>query len=389
MFRVSRFQALMKGLSRSQFDAAVARHGGDRYSKGFGCWDLLTAMVFGQLSDASSLRQLEAGFNAQSAQHYHLGTRAVRRSTLADASAKRSPAVFEEVARQLMAQVGRGLRKQGQELLYLLDSTSITLKGRGFDAWTGDNATRNTQGLKLHVLFDAATQAPIQQSITAANINDLNEGRTLPLQAGATYVFDKGYCDYNWWASFDRNKAFFVTRFKSNARLGVVQTRPVPEEDRAVVLADELVEFTNKAPGGGRRNTYTRPLRRITVAREGDKPLVLATNDLERPAGQIARRYKDRWQIELFFKWLKQHLRITQFLGRSENAVRIQILCALITHLLLALYRKASGSRASLWDLMGTLKVALFQRPEVERAVAERRRRHQQELQARQAGLFA
>lgn len=389
MFRLSQFQAVMKGLSRGFFDAQVRQHRGDRYSKGFGCWDLLVAMVFGQLSGASSLRQLEAGFNAQHAHHYHLGTRALRRSTLADACGKRPIAIFEATVRQLMTQVGRKHRQHSAELLYLLDSTSITLKGPGFDGWTQASRTRRTQGLKLHLLLDAHTQAPISQSMTLPNVNDVTEGRRLSLEPGATYVFDKGYCDYQWWSRFDAQGAVFITRFKRNARLEVIEQQAIPAEDRSWVLADETVRLSNRHPSGGRRNPYTQPLRRITVGRDDQPPLVLATNDLTRPAADVAARYRDRWQVELFFKWIKQHLRIKQFLGRSENAVRLQILCALIAYLLLVLYRKACGSHQSLWHFLGAIKVSLFQRPQVEAMAAERRRRDRSLIAATQGVLFA
>lgn len=389
MFRLSHFQALMKGLPRGYFERQVEQHRGDRYSKGFRCWDLLVAMLFGQLSGAASLRGLQSAFNAQSAHHYHLGTRALRRSTFSDACRTRPAAIFEATARLLMTQVGRKLRQQSEELLYLLDSTPIPLAGPGF-AWTEGRSTRRTRGLKLHLLLDAQTQAPVSQTITPANVNDVCEGRRLPLAPGATYVFDKGYCDYQWWARIDRQGAFFVTRFKRNARLAVVEQRAIPAADQALILTDEIVHLSNRNPGGGRcRAPYPQPLRRIRVAREGKAPLVLATNDLGRPAAEIAARYRDRWQIELLFKWIKQHLQIKQYLGRSENAVRIQILCALIAYLLLALYRRGTRRSGTLWEFLSAIRPALFQRPEVEAAMDDRRRCEQRELARIQRSLFA
>ena len=390
MFRISRLHEIMKALPRGTFERIVDRHQADKHSKGFGCWDQLVAMVYAQLSGASSLRVLEAGFNSQGTHHYHLGTAPLRRSTLADANGKRKAEVFTEAARLLIAQAQRRLRREGEELLYLLDSTSITLKGPGFDAWTLDNRTRNTQGIKLHVLYDAALQAPIQHSLTPPNVNDIDAGAKLPLEPGAVYVFDKGYCDYNWWNRIDTNEALFVTRFKRNAALTVERALSVPAEDAEVVLKDEIVRFANRHPRGGRKNPYDRPLRRVTVARpDHDQPLVLATNDLVSPASTIARRYKDRWGIELFFKWLKQHLKIKRFLGRTENAVRIQILTALIAYLLLALYRKVRGFTGSLWSLLAEVRATLFQRPGIESVLYRRRRNALIEIASRQAGLFA
>ncbi len=390
MYRISRFHQIMKALPRGTFDRVVRTHQADKHNKGFGCWDQLLAMVYAQLSGASSLRVLETGFNSQRTQHYHLGTAPIRRSTLADANGKRNTDVFSDIAKLLMSQAQRSLRRESEELLYLLDSTSISLKGPGFDAWTSENSTRNTQGIKLHMLFAGNEEIPVQHSITAPNVNDIDEGRKLAIEPDAIYVFDKGYCDYNWWHRINEQKARFVTRFKRNASLEVVCTQPIPAEDVSTVLKDEIVRFANKHPRGGRKNHYAIPLRRITIARpDHDQPLLLATNDLASPASAIARRYKDRWGIELFFKWIKQHLKIKRFLGRSENAVRIQILTALITYLLLSIYSKTQQYAGSLWLLLAEVRATLFQRPTIETERYRKRRDALLELAARQGGLFA
>ncbi len=380
----------MKALPRGAFDRVVQTHQADKHSKGFGCWDQLIAMVYAQMSGASSLRVLETGFNSQHTQHYHLGTSPIKRSTLSDANSRSKTEVFADTAKLLMSSASRGLRRESEELLYLLDSSSISLKGPGFDAWTSGNSTRNTQGIKLHVLFAGNEKIPVQHSITAPNVNDIDEGRKLSIEPDAVYVFDKGYCDYNWWHKIDEQKSQFVTRFKRNAALSVERTLPIPLQDAAIVLKDEIVRFANKHPRGGRKNHYANPLRRVTVARpDHDQPLLLATNDLVSPASVIARRYKERWSIELFFKWIKQHLKIKSFLGRSENAVRIQILTALITYLLLAIYRKAQSYCGSLWILLAEVRATLFQRPAVETELYRRRRNNMAEFAARQGGLFA
>jgi putative transposase len=390
MFRISRIQEVIKGLPRDGFDRLVRAHEADKHSKGFGSWDQLVAMVYGQLAGVGSLRELESGLNSQYTHHYHLGCSAVRRSTLADANAKRNPAVFEAVVQGLMARVQRTARRDVRELLVALDSTSLTLKGRGFDTWTAGPRTRNTQGLKLHVGFAIKPQAPISQSITAPNVNDIEEAVKLPLAAGTRYVFDKGYCDYNWWHRIDQAKARFVTRFKRNAGLTVVRLRRVPRAAQGLIVSDEIVRFTHRHPSAGRRNDYRKPLRRIVVARpHHPDPMVLATNDLKSPAMTIAEHYQARWQIELFFKWIKQHLRIKSFLGRTENAVRIQILTALISYLLLALYRQGQRLTHSLWTVLGELRATLFQRPGIE-AHWYRKRKHEHEQFAQlQPSLFA
>lgn len=373
MFRISRIQSLLQNLPRGTFQTIVERYGADRYTKGFDCHSVLTAQVFGHLSGSRSLRELETGYNAHPGQHYHLGTGPIRRATMADACARRNPAVFEDLVKVLMAAASRSVRRQVQDGLLLLDSTSFTLSGRGFE-WAQASRTRHTQGLKLHLVYDLGRSTPVLQEITAANVNDITQAAGIPLRRGATYVFDKGYCDYNWWARFNEHDVRFITRLKRNARVALVEARAVPEQDAAMILADELIRFSNPHPGGPRKNTYNAPLRRVTVHRpDHDTPLVLVTNDLTRSATEVAACYKARWQIELFFKWLKQNLRIKAFLGRSENAVRIQILCALVAYLLVALYRQAHAATRPMLRVLDELRVGLFQRPTVEAAVERRR----------------
>jgi len=378
----------MKGLPRSSFDQLVKKHKADKYCKGFGPWQHLVAMIYAQLSGAEGLRPLEAGFNQHVAQHYHLNARRVRRTTLADANETRSLAVFNDTANWLISQAAGTLSKQAKDLVYLLDSTSITLKGREFDRWTLDNANRNTQGIKLHLLLDAQGKTPAWQMMTAPNVNDVTAARAVPLQPGALYVFDKGYCDYNWWHCIDQAQATFVTRFKRNANVVTEKILDIPAEAAEKILADELVRFKNKTPGGKRRNRYEKQLRRVTVARPGAAALVFATNDLQSTAIEIAQRYQERWGIELFFKWVKQHLKIKRFLGRSENAVRIQVLTALISYLLVELHRRQSSPQQSMWECLCVVRATLFQRAETEISGYRRRRREMTEIAQLQPSLF-
>lgn len=388
MYTITTFLELLKGLPRATVDRIVARRDSDKYSKGFGHWQQLIAMLYGQLSDAPGLRALETGFNLHRSHHYHLGTGPIKRSTLADANSKRSDAVFNDIAVWLMGQVSRQMRRDSAELMYLLDSTSLTLKGSEFDSWTLENRTRNTQGIKLHVLLDAASEVPQWHSFSAANVNDVQLARNVPLCEGALYVFDKGYCDFGWWNEIDRAGARFVTRFKRNAGLTIVEDRTIPADAAGVVLKDQIVHLKHRHPGG-RANQYNRPLRCVTVSRP-DKatPLVLATNDLTSPAKEIAQRYKERWGIELFFKWIKQHLKIKKFLGRSENAVRIQVLTALISYLLIALYKQRHAIKDSLWECLTQVRATLFQRPNNEDSRYRRQRQRQMEMNQLQSCLF-
>jgi putative transposase len=381
----------MKGLPRGTFDQLVQRRNADKYCKRFGHWDHLIAMLYAQLSGATGLRPLETGFNSHLAHHYHLGTSSIKRSTLADANENRPDVVFSDTAAWLMGKVSRKLRQESKELMYLLDSTSLTLKGREFDKWTLTKRTRNTQGMKLHVLYDAQAEIPAWHSFSAANVNDIERAVDLELEANALYVFDKGYNDYNWWHSIDEAGARFVTRFKRNAGVKVERSLDIPEGAEGTVLADEIVSFKHKRPGGHRINLYHgKNLRRVTVARpDKNTPIVLVTNDFKSSALEIAQRYKERWGIELFFKWIKQHLRIKQFLGRSENAVRIQILTALISYLLVALFNETNGLKKTLWDCLCLVRATLFQRPESEASTYRRRRREEQLMTKNQGCLFS
>ena len=385
MFSLSRIGQAFQHLPRGAFDKIVEKHRADRYVKRFGSWDLLVAMVYGHLSGVRSLRELEAGFNQHRNHHYHLGTGAVSRSTLAEANARRNPEVFAELVRLLIQQAGRAVRSERREMLYLLDSTSIALRGRG-SHWAQAMATR-TPGLKMHILLASEQQLPVHQSITAANVNDVEEGRRLLIEPGATYVFDKGYCDYGWWSRINSQGARFVTRLKKNGAVRIEEHRAIGPED-SHILSDSSVSFVHRGNRGGHRNLYEGVLRRIEVQRPEEEPLVLVTNDLISPAAEIAHLYKQRWGIELFFKWIKQHLKIKRFLGESENAVRIQLLTALIAYLLVILANAVQGCARPLKSVLDELRTGLFLRPVEELSRWRRRRREQALLNAVQPGLF-
>jgi putative transposase len=369
MYSISRIQEVLQAVPRGAFDRIVCERGANRHVKKFGCWQHLVTMLYAQLSGAGSLRQIEAGLNSHRNHHYHLGIGNVRRTTLDDANRTRSPEVFARLLQVLIQQAGRSLRAEREELLYLLDAT-----------YCGN--------LKLHLLLDANGQAVADASITSATINDIVQAKQLGLQSGCTYVFDRGYCDYNWWHAIDQAGSRWVSRFKRDAAIAITRSHAVPSQD-IDILSDCTVEFTLKRPRGGHRNLYTAPLRRIVVARDNAAPLVLATNDLQSPAAQIAALYKRRWQIELFFKWIKQHLQIRRFFGRNENAVRIQLLTALIAYMLVLLLKAVSGRPETLWMLLAQLRAGLFQRPRTEESYYRKRKRAQEELAAVQPSLIS
>lgn len=327
-YRTSIFRELLKPISRRWFAGVVARHAGDAYDKSFGSWDHLVALVFGQLGGAESLRGLETFWNAHAHHHYHLGVGKMARSTLSDANRRRPPAIFLETFEMLAARADRAVRREGAEMLRLIDATPIPLgKLISWAQWNG-----RIRGLKLHVVYDPVADVPRRAAITPANVNDVAEGKKVPIEAGATYVLDKAYCDYRWWTEIDTAGAVFVTRQKIGARFRCVRERPLrPRKGDGFTIVDDCeVKLVSKG-----NSRLPIPMRRIRLKRDNGSRLTLLTNDLARSAVEIAALYKARWQIELLFRWIKQHLKIRKFLGHSDNAVRLQIVAAMIAYLLL------------------------------------------------------
>lgn len=205
---------MLQALPHQLFKAAVKRGGADRYAKQFTSWDLLITLIYGQLVQAKSLRTLATASQSLEPHRYHLNAKNMVRSTLCDALSKRSSEPFRLACEHLLQGVGRKQRKSLDATITLIDSTSISLRGPGFDEWTSATKTRITQGLKVHVAIDPRQTAPTYVNITATNVSDLSDALTMPLEAGMTYVFDKGYCDYNWWYQINQLGSFFVTRLK-------------------------------------------------------------------------------------------------------------------------------------------------------------------------------
>jgi putative transposase len=327
-FAPSIFAKLIEPINRRQFKEIVARHGGDAYDKSFTSWDHLLTLIFAQFSAADGLRGLEASWNANSQHHYHLGTDRVVRSTLSDANKRRPVAVFADTFNLLARQLDRQMRREGMAMLRLIDSTPVPL-GKLCD-WAKSNG--RIRGLKMHVVYDPKDDRPHILDITDANVNDAQIGRTASLEAGATYVFDKGYCHYGWWAAIAAAKASFVTRPKTNMRLAIVRKRRsrTKQGDGFTILDDHEVSLASKGD-----SKLPIRLRRVRLKRETGDTITLLTNDLRRSAVNIATLYKGRWQIELLFRWIKQHLKIRKFLGNNDNAIRLQLFAAMIAYALL------------------------------------------------------
>jgi hypothetical protein len=325
------------------FDQLVEAHAADWRIRHLTTKSQFIALLYGQLEGASSLREIEAGMENHKSRLYHLGACAPRRSTLADANAVRPCAVFGELFAVMAARAHRPLRRALAETTYLTDSTGLRLDGRSLD-WARFSA--KVCGVKLHLVYDADADRPIYAAITPARTNDITAAQAMPIEPGATYVFDLGYYDYAWWKKLDEAQCRIVTRFKRNTPLGVIEELPVSQD--GPILSDRI-GYLPQRQGGGRHNPMQDAVREVRVKTETGKVLRILSNDLDATATEIAELYKRRWAIELFFRWVKQTLRITRFLGASENAVKIQIAVALIAFLLLRLAQ--AGQKAILSPL--------------------------------------
>lgn len=356
------FSRLLEPLDRRMMRRAVDKHDGNRgVGEGDGAWTCqrhLKTLLFAQVAGLTSLREMTQALAARPSALYHLGLRPPKRSTLSDASAARPAGVFGDVARHLMGALGRKLRGEGHDLIELIDASPIPLRDERL-AWPERDS--RTRGLKLYAHYDGAAQCPVVFELASPRCADLSFAREQVLKAGVTYVFDKGFADYGWWQQICAANATFITRLKANAHRREVCEVQGPF--KAPIIAERRLKLGHKAPRGGADNAlYPTALREVVVAREGKAPMILVSNDFDRSPEQIATLYKQRWQIELFFKWLKQNLKIKQFWGRSENAVKIQLYVALIAFLLLRWLKGAAASahKGSLKDLAARLKCALF-----------------------------
>jgi putative transposase len=335
------FQQILKPLTQELLQECSRRFQSDYDCEKFLTWHHLQTMIYAHLNEIKSLSTLEVAINSQK-----IGINCeVKRSTLSDANQRRPAEWFLWILKKLMHFLPRKLRSNINKIVKILDSSPIQLKGRGYDEWAKEFATRRCQGLKLHVEYDLQIEFPTQISTSYPNYNDSSMGNKWPIIAGAVYVFDKGYYDFNWWWSIHKKQAFFVTRLKKNAAICVQENKTNISE---TILEDGSFKFKNKRPRGGKINSYQENLRRVTVYREDKSPLVLVTNLLDVSADIIAELYKARWEVELFFKWIKQNLKLKKFLGKSENSVKIQIVTAIIAYLLVQIYKNNSGDNRRL-----------------------------------------
>jgi len=354
--RNSVFHDLLKRVPWTAFDGLVAEHGGDAGTRSFTSRQHLTALLFAQLSGASSLREIEATMASHQGRLYHCGAVAPKRSTFADANRNRDFRVFSGLFEAMLAGASRGFRRKMADAVRLIDSTGLRLAGIGAE-WA--RFSTDVFGAKAHVVYDPDFGRPVYHAVTAANVNDISAAKAMPIEAGATYVFDLGYYDFGFFSELDALGCRLVTRFKANTPLNEPREMPLPPG--TTVLSDRI-GFLPARQAMNRKNPMQDAVREIVVKTEAGETLRLLTNDLDAPAQEIADLYKRRWQIELFFRLMKQTFRITKFVGRSENAVRIQIAVALIAFLLLRALQQISKDAYGFLELVRLVRANLMHR---------------------------
>jgi hypothetical protein len=359
------FHDLLKHVPWAEFARLVEAHGADTRVRRLTTKSQFVALLYGQLSGASSLREIEAGLESHETRLYHLGATPARRSTLADANALRPSGMFAELLATMMQQAHRGLRRSLDGATYLIDSTGLRLNELSA-GWARFSAM--ACGAKLHVIYDPDADRPIYSVVTAAKVNDITAAQAMPIEPGATYVFDLGYYDYGWWAKLAQAQCRIVTRFKSNTPLTLVEELPVPEA--GPILSDRIGHLPARQ-AKSRRNPFQDPVREVRVATDTGKILRILSNDLDASAQKIADLYKRRWAIELFFRWVKQTLKITKFLGTSENAIRIQIAVALIAFLLLRMAQAAQKTIQSPLAFARLVRANLMHKKRIDRLLQQ------------------
>jgi len=355
------FHGLLKHVPWHKLDQSVEKHGADSLSRKLNTKRHFIALLYGQLSGASSLREIVTGMASHETRLYHLGAAPAKRSTLSDANAERPWQVFGELFTQMLKQAHRGLRQATQDAVRLIDSTSVRLS-RLSEEWATFSA--GVCGAKVHVVYDPDADRPIYFAVTAANVNDITVAKAMPIEAGATYVFDLGYYDYAWWARLDDAGCRLVTRLKKNTPITLVHENRVPENSS---LLSDCIGYLPARLANSRKNPVQVPVREIQVRIDTGKVLRIVTNDLDAPAEEIADLYKQRWQVELFFRWVKQTLKVKHFIGVSENAVRIQIAIALIAFLIMRMAQQTQKIVRSPLTFARLLRANLMHRRPIDR----------------------
>lgn len=350
------FSQLTGYLPQRVFDGFVKNHNGNKYVKHFTCWNQLLCMLFGQLTNRESLRDLIVALDAHSGKSYHLGLgKSVTRSNFAKANEVRNSKIFEDFAYHLIS-IARELHSSEdfkiKGNIYAFDSSTIDLCLNVF-WWAKFRKAKG--GIKLHTLYDINTQIPAFLHITAANVHDVKAMDELVYEAGAHYIFDRAYLDFTRLYKIERCSAYFVIRAKSNTKFRRMYSNKV--DKLTGVRCDQI----GKISGFYTSKDYPAKLRRVKYYdNESNRTFIFLTNNINISADNVALLYKNRWQVELFFKWIKQHLKIKSFWGTSENAVRIQIYCAISAYCLVSIVADKLKLKRSTYEILQVLGISLL-----------------------------
>jgi len=352
------FAQFLSLLPRFEFQRIVKKYKGDYRTKTFQCWHQMACMIFAHIRQEDSLRDIDISLNAHANKLYHIGIQQCPRSTLADANEKRDYRIYEEFAKSLMQRARREYAKTKLALevdnaVYALDASTIDLTLSLFP-WAKFRTTKGA--IKLHAMIDLRGNLPAFATITDGKVHDVKAAPLVPIEPEGIYVVDRAYVDFDWLWSINQSNAYFVTRLKKSIKWTRVISHPV---DKSLGLRSdqEILLFAKKT-----KAKYPKRLRRISFRDElQNRTLVFLTNNFLLPADIIAALYKARWEIELFFKWIKQNLKVKSFYGTSANAVKTQIWIAMIVYLILAVIKERYRLEPSLSQLLHFLEVNLFE----------------------------
>lgn len=376
------FAQLTDFLPRRVFDRLVDKYEGNKHVRSFTCWNQMLCMVFGQLTSRDSMRDLMLSLEAHQPKYYHLGFGStVSRRNFGTANERRNYKIFEEFAYVLIEQARKSCYRDDFEIeidgnVYALDSTTIDLCLSIF--WWA-KFRKHKGGIKLHTLYDVKTSIPSFLYITNASVHDVNIMDIIPYEEGSFYVADKGYTDFLRLYKIHTNGSFFVTRAKENLRFKRMYSRAV---DKTTGIQSDQI---GKLEIYKSKNEYPEKLRRIKFYdAEHDKYLVFLTNNMDLKASEIAFLYKKRWAVELFFKWMKQHLKIKSFWGTTLNAVKIQMYCAVIAYCLVAIIGNKLKVDRSIYEILQILSISLLDKTPIKEILTKCDYNNVKELQNKQ-----
>lgn len=381
------FAQIASFLPQRQFDTIVSKHNGNYRIRHFSCWNQMLCMMFGQLSSRESLSDLVLTINAHPGKLYHLGFgKSVSKTNLAKANEQRSYLIYEEFAKLLIAEARKICEPANENVfsfanaVYAFDSTTIDLCLNIF-SWA--TFRKHKGAVKLHTQYDVRTSIPVFIDVTAASTHDINAMDSITYEPGSFYIFDRGYLDFERMYFIHRSKSFFVIRAKHNLQFKRMYSAAVNKSTG--VRCDQ----TGTLKGYYSHKGYPEKIRRIKFYdKEQKRSFVFLTNNMQLGATEIATLYKYRWKIELFFKWMKQHLKITAFWGRSINAVKTQVYIAVITYTLVSIIKQKLNTSYSTYEVLQILGASLFDKTRLNQLLQKNNNQDVKELLYNQLKIF-